>query len=201
MTERAISLSKGRSLTLEKGIKRIKISLEWDENRRSTKVTEDFDIDLICIEVDVNGKALSPDHLVFFNSIIETENHELTDPEHAVIYGGDDLTGAEGESMDVEINKIHSDVDEIRFFANIYDASNRRQTFGDIRNATVKVFQDGKDTPSIVYTMTDDFKNDTFLYCCRLKRVEGRIFKFIAEGEGNNKELIDNLQGYGLRFK
>lgn len=201
MEQRTISLQKGRSLTLEKGIRRLTVNLEWKENTRSTRTNEDYDIDLMAIELDTNGRAISPDHLVFYGSLVETPEHELSDPEGAVIYSGDDTTGGDGESMKVEIGKINPEVTDILFFANIYDAHSRGQNFGMIREAKVSVYQDGKDTPSIIYSMTDDFKNDTFIFCCRLKRIEGRLFKFIAEGEGNNKELIDNLQGYGLKFK
>lgn len=203
MEERAINLTKGRSLTLEKGIRKLTVNLNWEENRRSTKTSEDFDIDLIAIELNKQGKAISPDHLVFFNSICETANHELCDPEEAVIYGGDDTDGSsdDGESMDVIVSKINPEVDEIRFFANIYDAEDRHQEFSMMRNASVKVYQDGKDTPSIVYDLTDDYRNDTFIHVATLKRVEGRVFRFIAEGNGNNNDLLGNLSGFGLKFK
>ncbi|MBP3732296.1 MAG: TerD family protein [Bacilli bacterium] len=202
MADRAINLTKGRSLVLEKGIRRLTVNLEWEENRRSTKTSEDFDIDLLVIELDSQGKALSPDHLVFFNSICETANHELCDPEEAVVYSGDNqMGGGEGEAMNVFVSKINPEVSEIRFFANIYDAEGRNQEFSMMKNAAVKVYQDGKDVPSIVYDLTDDYSGDTFIHVATLKKVEGRVFKFIAEGNGNHDDLLTNLTGFGLRFK
>jgi tellurium resistance protein TerD len=175
--------------------------LDWEENRRSTKTSEDFDIDLIAIELDKHGKAISPDHLVFFNSICETANHELCDPEEAVIYGGDDTTGSDGESMDVIVSRLNPEVDEIRFLASIYDAEDRGQDFSMIKNASIKIYQDGKDIPSIVYDLTDDYRGETFIHTVTLKRKEGRVFSVLSVGDSNHKDLLENLSGFGLKFK
>lgn len=206
MEEKTLSLKKGKSISLTKGLKGLKISLKWEENdspsRYGRRTYQNFDIDLIIIELDENGKALSPDHLVFFNSDLKTKEGKFTDPEEAVIHSGDDTTGGDGgEECTVNISNLNPKVSSVLFMANIYDGITRRQNFGMIKNAVVEVYEDENDIPKVVYELGDNFENHVFLSIGSLDRKGGNSYIFNPIGMGNCKELIENLSHYGLKFE
>lgn len=202
MEDKRLSLKKGKSLSLTKGVKDIKVVLEWREKRGALRSSDNFDIDLLIIELGKDGKAVSPDHLVFFNSECKTGDGKICDPEEAVVHSGDDTTGGNGgEECITYPDKLNSKVETVLYMANIYDGITRRQSFGMIQDAVVKVYEDGNDIPRIVYELGNSFDRDVFLKVGQLERKSGNTYLFNPIGEGNSDELIDNLGGLGLKFE
>lgn len=202
MAEKTLSLKKGKSLSLAKGVSKVRVVLEWEERVRTSRSTLSFDIDLMIIETDSYGKAISPDHLVFFNSDCHTRDGKLCDPEEAVVHSGDDTTGGNGgEECITSVGKLNQKVEKVLYMANIYDGVTRRQNFGMITNARVSVYEDDSDVPVVIYELGADFDTDSFLKIGYLERKSGNSYSFVPVGEGNNKELIDNLSGFGLNFE
>ena len=72
-----------------------------------------------------------------------------------------------------------------------------------IKGAEVKVYEDGKDVPKLVYRLDEDsdFKRGTIMTLGSLTREERNKFKFSAIGESGNQSLFQILTKYGLRFK
>lgn len=203
--DREISLSKGREISLEKGLREFKVEVVWQENRgsRGLRADESFDIDLIIVELDERGKALSPDHLVFYGSQEMTPDGKFTDPEKAVIHSGDDRDGTgDGEACVVYPQKVSKEATDIVFLINIYEGKQRNQTFSKIRGAEVRGFEDGSDVPKLVYKLDDDYKEDTVLVFGKMTRIDGTgKWKFVALGDGSAQTLFQSLVQYGLRFK
>lgn len=64
--EREITLTKQRSVSLKKGLSKLRVEIVWKPNSRALRNSNyDFDVDLITVELNKNGKCPSPDHLVF----------------------------------------------------------------------------------------------------------------------------------------
>lgn len=200
--EREISLMKGRQISLTKGLKRLRVEVIWEENRKSSSSDEDFDIDLIIVELDDRGRAISPDHLVFYGSLEQTEDWKFTDPERGCVHSGDDRDGSgDGEECIIYPNKLNPKVKDIVFLINIYDATSRHQTFSQIKGAEVRAYEDGKDIAKLVYRLDEDYRDDTILVFGKMTRIEGNKFTFTALGEGSNQTLFKSLVKYGLKFK
>lgn len=69
--EREITLTKQRSVSLKKGLSKLKVEIVWKPNSRALRSSNyDFDVDLITVELNKMGKCPSPDHLVFYSSIL-----------------------------------------------------------------------------------------------------------------------------------
>lgn len=207
--DREVTLVKQRSVSLRKGLSKLRVEIVWKPNSRALQSKDDFDVDLITIELNKYGKCPSADHLVFYSSILQTPEGLLTDPFEAVEYGGDN-TGSEDESGDdgfcseevmIYPKKVDPEVTDILFLVNIYEAAQRNQTFKMISGAEVRAYEDGKDIAKLVYKLDDDYKNDTTLVFGKLSRVEGNKWQFQALGEGSNQTLFKSLVKYGLKFK
>ena len=130
----SVSLSKGGNVSLTKqapGLTAVLVGLGWDA--RST-TGADFDLDASALMVNTSGKILSDAHFIFFNN--------LTSPDGSVEHTGDNLTGeGEGDDEAIKVNlvAVPQEVDKIVVTVSIYDADNRQQSFGQVRNAFIRV--------------------------------------------------------------
>ena len=136
-----VNLTKGQNVNLAKGVQNVKVGLSWDANDNSGN---DFDLDVIAIELnDKNGKAVGDDFLVFYNSSCKTSDGKPTDPNKAVVHSGDNRTGAgdgDDEVISVDFSKLDPRVNAILFVINIYDARNRNQNFGQVKNPKARLY-------------------------------------------------------------
>ncbi len=129
-----VSLSKGGNVSLSKeapGLTAVIVGLGWDV--RTTTGT-DFDLDASALLLNNSGKVASDQHFIFFNN--------LKSPDGSVEHTGDNLTGeGEGDDEQIKVNlaTVPADVEKIVFPVSIYDAENRQQSFGQVRNAFIRV--------------------------------------------------------------
>jgi tellurium resistance protein TerD len=130
----SVSLTKGGNVSLSKeapGLTAVIVGLGWDV--RST-TGADFDLDASAILLNAGGKVVSDKHFVFFNN--------LTSPDGSVEHTGDNLTGeGEGDDETIKVNlaTVPAEVARIVFPVSIYDADTRRQSFGQVTNAFIRV--------------------------------------------------------------
>ncbi len=130
----AVSLSKGGNVSLTKeapGLTAVTVGLGWDV--RTTTGT-DFDLDASAIAVNTQGKVYSDAHFVFFNN--------KQTPDNTIVHTGDNRTGAgegDDEAINVNLAALPADIDKIVFPVSIYDAENRSQNFGQVRNAYIRI--------------------------------------------------------------
>jgi len=187
-----VSLTKGGNVSLTKeapGLTNVIVGLGWDI--RSTTGTE-FDLDASAIVLGADGKALSDKHFIFFNN--------LTTPDGTVEHTGDNLTGeGEGDDEQVKVNLagLPADVDKVVFPVSIYDADTRSQSFGQVRNAFIRVVNAAGEAEIARYDLTEDASTETAMVFGELYR-SGADWKFRAVGQGYASGLAGIARDFGV---
>ncbi len=187
-----VSLSKGGNVSLTKeapGLTAVTVGLGWDV--RSTTGT-DFDLDASAILVDANGKVTADKDFVFFNNLESSDG--------SVKHLGDNLTGegeGDDEQVNVDLSKVPANVDKIVFPVSIYDAESRSQSFGQVRNAFIRIVNQAGGTELARYDLSEDASTETAMVFGELYR-NGSDWKFRAVGQGYASGLKGIAQDFGV---
>lgn len=174
-----INLSKGGNINLTKeapGLTALTIGLGWDANTFTTG--GDFDLDASASLLGENGKLVAETGFVFYNN--------TADPTNAVKHSGDNRTGSgegDDESIEIDLSKVAASVGVIRFAVTIHDAAIRRQNFGSVRNAYIRIVNPTTQAEVARYDLTEDFSTETCVVPGELYR-HGADWKFRAVGSG-----------------
>ncbi|MEU1278790.1 TerD family protein [Streptomyces sp. NPDC005805] len=189
-----VSLSKGGNVSLSKeapGLTAVIVGLGWDV--RTTTGT-DFDLDASALLVDANGKVLSDQHFVFFNN--------LKSPDASVEHTGDNLTGeGEGDDEQIKVNLagVAAEVDKIVFPVSIHEGESRSQSFGQVRNAFIRVVNQAGGAELARYDLSEDASTETAMVFGELYR-SGAEWKFRAVGQGYASGLRGIAQDFGVNI-
>lgn len=174
----AVSLSKGGNVNLSKeapGLSKIVVGLGWD-----ARVTDGsaFDLDASCFLLKADGKVRGDSDFCFYNNKSAGEG--------AVIHQGDNLTG-EGEGDDecvkVELGKVPADVDKVVFGVTIHEAEQRRQNFGQVSKAYIRIVNEENGSEIARYDLSEDASVETAMIFGEIYR-SGSDWKFKAVGQG-----------------
>lgn len=176
----AISLEKGQRIEI--GLSKVSVGLGWDPNEGSGF---DFDLDASAFMLGSNKKLPKDEFFVFYNN--------QKSPDGAVESTGDDLTGGnsdggDDETLNVDLAKVDSQVQEIIFTATIYKAEERKQNFGQVRNSYIRIYNSITNEEIARYDLDEDFSIETAVEFGRLYRRNGE-WKFEAMGIGNKGGL------------
>lgn len=201
--------------------KKFTVGLGWDINELPG---EDFDLDVSAFLMGENGKVLTDDYMVFYNSekrlkadeegnliqpvqIVPSSNwrdnsrlrseSRPTDPEISVI-GSIDLEEGGEERLDIDLSKVNSRVQRIIICASIYDAYNRKQNFGRVENAYIRIFEEGKSgdgQETYRYDLTEDFSTSRTVEFVQLRRASSQ-WEVEALGIGHNGQLDELVSQY-----
>ena len=181
-----INLEKGQRVNVE--LQKFTIGLGWDTNSSSTGV--DFDLDASAFILGENKKLLSDENFVFYNN--------LKSPDGSVEHTGDNLTGegeGDDESIRIDLSKITPNAYEICFVVTIHKADERKQTFGQVHNSFIRIFNTDTNEEIMKYELEEDFSIETAVEFGRLYRRNGQ-WKFEAIGVGMKGGLQDYVNKY-----
>ena len=187
-----VSLAKGGNVSLTKeapGLTAAVVGLGWDARTTSGSA---FDLDASALLVNTVGKVLSDEHFVFFNN--------LTSPDGSVEHTGDNLTGAgdgDDEAIRVSLATVPAEVDKIVFAVSIYDAEGRRQSFGQVRNAFIRVVNADDGVELARYDLSEDASTETAMIFGEVYR-RGAEWKFRAVGQGYQSGLAGIATEFGV---
>ncbi|MDX2705971.1 TerD family protein [Streptomyces sp. PA03-6a] len=187
-----VSLSKGGNVSLTKeapNLTAVIVGLGWDAR---TTTGADFDLDASALLTGTEGKVLSDQHFVFFNN--------LRSPDGSVEHTGDNITGeGEGDDEQIKVNLagVPAEVAKIVFPVSIYDAESRQQSFGQVRNAFIRVVNQADDKELARYDLTEDASTETAMVFGELYR-HGAEWKFRAIGQGYASGLRGIAQDFGV---
>ncbi|MFG2822466.1 TerD family protein [Kitasatospora sp. NPDC048365] len=187
-----VTLAKGGNVSLTKeapGLTSVIVGLGWDVRATSGAA---FDLDASALLCDASGRVLSDQHFVFYNN--------LRSPEGSVEHSGDNLTGGgDGDDEQIRVNlaAVPPTVAKVVFPVSIYDADQRRQSFGQVRNAFIRVVNEADGSEVARYDLSEDASTETAMVFGELYRY-GTEWKFRAIGQGYASGLRGIALDYGV---
>lgn len=190
----ALSLSKGGNLSLTKeapGMTKVLVGLGWDA--RSTD-GQDFDLDASAFLLKSDGKVRADSDFIFYNQLKSTDG--------SVEHTGDNRTGegdGDDEAIKIDLSKVPADVDKIAITVTIHEADARRQNFGQVRNAFIRLVNQDNNNEVVRYDLAEDASTETAMIFAELYR-NGSEWKFRAVGQGFNGGLKPLAESFGLKF-
>lgn len=190
----ALSLSKGGNLSLTKtdpSLNNVLVGLGWDA--RSTDGA-DFDLDASIFILGANDKVRGQHDFIFYN--------QPRSPEGAVEHTGDNRTGegdGDDESVKINLAKVPADVQKIIITVTIHEAEQRKQNFGQVQNAFVRIVNDLNQNEIVRFDLNEDYSIETAMIFAELYRHNGE-WKFRAVGQGYSGGLKAMCNQYGINI-
>ena len=187
----SINLSKGGRINLSKespSLKKANIGLGWDVNATDTGAA--FDLDASVFMLNASGKMPTDKHFIFYNN--------LNSPDNSTVYQGDNLSGegdGDDESIQIDLSKIDTAIQELVFIVTIHEAEIRKQNFGQVRNSYIRICDLETGGEITKYELEEDFSRETAIEFGRLYRKDNE-WRFQAVGAGYNSGLESFVQKY-----
>lgn len=189
-----INLQKGQKISLTKtapGLTNVTVGMGWDINQYDTGTS--FDLDCSAFLLTDSGLVSSQDDFVFYGNLV----HKSGSVEHR----GDNRTG-EGEGDDeqilVNLPYVPAEITKIVFTATIYEAEVRRQNFGQVSNAFIRIVDSSTNSEIVRYDLGEDFSVETAIVFGELYRNGSDEWKFNAIGCGYQGGLEALCKSYGI---
>ncbi|MGO1134519.1 TerD family protein [Bacillus subtilis] len=193
----AISLEKGQRIDLTKGkagLSKLMVGLGWDPVSSGggffSKLLGgdgpniDCDASVLMLE---NGKFTEKKNLIYFGNLKSRCG--------GVQHTGDNLTGdgaGDDEQIMIDLDKVPGNIDKLVFVVNIYDCVRRKQDFGMIQNAFIRVVDQSNHEEMLKYNLRDNYAGRTSLITAEIYR-SGSEWKFAAVGEGTNDTRLEDI--------
>ena len=189
----SVSLQKGQKVNLSKenaGLAKVIVGLGWDEVKQKrgffSPKPQAIDCDASAVLLK-DGKLVNRDDIVYFANL----NHRSG----AVKHMGDNLTG-EGEGDDeqivIDLASLPQEYDKVVFVVNIYQAYERKQEFGMIENAFIRLVDARNNNELCKYNLTENYSGMTAMIFGEVYRHNGE-WKFNAIGQGTKDPGLGEL--------
>ena len=176
----AVNLEKGQRIELTKNnpkLSKIFVGLGWDTKKYDGG--HDFDLDAAAFLLNSNDKVRDDLDFVFYNNLEHSSG--------AVQHMGDNLVGGsnsdDDEQIKIDLSLIPPDVNKIAFTVTIHEAESRKQNFGQVSNAYIRVVDEVSGNEIIRYDLGEDFSIETAVVVGEIYRNKGE-WKFNAIGSG-----------------
>lgn len=190
----AISLNKGANLSLSKTdptLSNLVVGLGWDVR---TTDGQSFDLDASAFMLKNDGKVRTDSDFIFYN--------QLRSSCGSVEHTGDNLTGqgdGDDESLILQLHKIPLDIERVAVAVTIHDAEARKQNFGQVSNAFMRVVNKDTGTEIARYDLTEDASIETAMIFGEIYRNNGE-WKFKAVGQGYAGGLAPLARNFGINI-
>lgn len=183
----AINLQKGERIDI--GLNNLTIGLGWDPNEGTGA---DFDLDASAFMINGNRLIPKEEFFVFYGN--------TDSPDGALHHTGDDPSGGnsdgdDDESIEINLSKVDTSIEEILFVVTIHEAENRKQNFGQVRNSYIRIVNNDNGEEIAKYELEEDFSIETAVEFGRLYRRNGS-WKFEASGIGYREDLAFFVEKY-----
>ena len=188
----AVSLVKGGNVSLSKtapSLKRILIGLGWD-----AKATDgdDFDLDASAFLLAENGKVKGDDDFIFYNQLLS----KCGSVEHT----GDNRTGdgdGDDEALKINLDKVPTSIKRIVIGVTIHDADARKQNFGQVSDAFMRIVNLDNDIEIARFDLAEDYSTETAMIFGEVYSHNGE-WKFKAVGQGFSGGLESMCRQFGV---
>ena len=187
-----VSLSKGSNVSLEKvapGLKKVLIGLGW--NVRSTDGAA-FDLDASLFMLKADDKVRSDSDFIFYNNPKSAEG--------SIEHTGDNRTGAgegDDEQIKVDLSRVPTDVSKLVVSVTIHEAESRRQNFGMVSSAFIRLVNQDNDQEVVRYDLSEDASTEAAMIFGEVYRHNDE-WKFRAVGQGFNGGLGPLAKSMGV---
>ncbi|MDO4783025.1 MAG: TerD family protein [Capnocytophaga felis] len=183
----AINLRKGQRIDI--GLNNLTIGLGWDPNEGTGF---DFDLDASAFMINVNRLIPKEQFFIFYGN--------TNSPDGALHHTGDDPSGGnsngdDDESIQINLSKVDSSIEEILFVVTIYDSEKRKQNFGQVRNSYIRIVNNANGEEIAKYELEEDFSVETAVEFGRLYK-RNEQWKFEASGIGYREDLAFFVEKY-----
>lgn len=196
----AITLTQGGNVSLsgsDPGLRRIVVGLGWQA--RETE-GEEFDLDASAFLLDGKGKVPSKTWLVFYDNLLS--------PDGSVEHTGDHRTGngdhvsdpdkaQDNETITVDLGRIPAEVQTVAITVTIHEADARKQNFGMVGNASIRIANRDTGREIAKYDLSEDYSVETAMIFGEVYRHNGE-WKFRAVGQGYSGGLRAMCDHYGV---
>lgn len=193
----SVSLQKGQKVSLTKdnaGLSTVVVGLGWDEAKKSGGLLsglfgggqQDIDCDASAILLR-GGKLVDVKDVVYFGQLIHGSG--------TVRHMGDNLTGAgegDDEQIVIDLDRVPSEYDRIVLVVNIYQAVQRHQHFGMIRNAFIRIVDNRNNRELCKYNLSENYTGMTAMIFGEVYR-HNNEWKFGAIGQGTTDPGLREL--------
>ncbi|MCX7922573.1 MAG: TerD family protein [Clostridia bacterium] len=187
----AINLQKGQKVDLTKGnagLSKIMVGLGWDPVKRGFfSFAKDFDCDASVLMLNSSDRLVNNDSVIYFGS--------LKSKCGSVVHSGDNRTGdgeGDDEKIFIELDKIPPHICKLVFVVNIYDCVDRKQDFGLIKNAYIRVLNMANKQELVRFVLSESYAGKTTLVTGEIYRHENE-WKFGAIGEGTSETSLREI--------
>lgn len=197
----AINLKKGQRINLSKedaSLSRIMVGLGWDPIQPTGNSggllkslfgsqQAEIDCDASVFMLNSNDKLKNKKHIVYFGNLKSLDG--------SVKHMGDNLTGegdGDDEQIMVELNRVPNDVQKLVFVVNIYDCIKRRQHFGMIQNAFIRIVNMDNNRELVRFNLSEQYSNQTGLLVAELYKHDIE-WKFAAIGQGTQDTSLGDM--------
>lgn len=184
-----VNLEKGQKLDLTKGnasLDKVCVALGWDVNKGNGKP---FDLDAFIIALDETNKPVAEGVCFYGKKVVLNES---------ISHSGDNLTGAgdgDDETITVTLSKLPTNVNKLIIAANIYEAVQRGQNFGQVRSAFVRVYNAANKEEFLKYDLGEEYSTFQGVVFGELYKHNGE-WKFGAISNGFNGTINDCIAMY-----
>jgi tellurium resistance protein TerD len=189
----AIRLSKGQKVDLTKtnpGLKKIVVGLGWNNTQSSGG--QSLDMDASAFLLGASGKVESEKDFVYYNNPNGGNN--------SVSHSGDSRRGelsGDAERIYIDLDRVPQHIAKIDFAITIFEAAARRQNFGQVSDAYVRILNGDTEEILLQYYLGQDFSIETAVVVAELYRHQAD-WKFSAIGGGFQGGLGALCRNFGL---
>jgi tellurium resistance protein TerD len=188
----AISLQKGGNLSLSKtdpNLREVLVGLGWAA--RSSNGAG-FDLDASLFMLQENSRVRGDHDFIFYNQLKSTCG--------AVEHTGDNKTGAgegDDEALKIKLAEVPQAITRLVIAVTIHDAMQRKQNFGMVQDAFVRIANLETDTEIARFDLSEDYSTETAMIFAEIYR-HGGEWKFKAVGQGYSGGLEALASQYGV---
>lgn len=189
----SVNLSKGQRINLSKeveGLSKIMVGLGWDAAKQSGGILNHL-FGSTSYSIDCDASAITMGNGNKYRACIYYGNLS----EDNVYHHGDNRTGdgdGDDEQITVDLAHLSSEIERIVFVVNIYNCTERKQDFGLIKNAYIRLVDESTGKEICKYNLSDDYAGKTAMIFAEVYRNNGE-WKFNAIGQGTNDASISQL--------
>lgn len=179
-THVTVPLQKNTVLDLNKvapSLENLDLGAGWD----IASMGSDYDLDISAFLLGANNKISSASDVIYFNNMSAPGIH----------LNGDNRTGAgagDDEVISVNLKQVAPNVEKILLAVTIYDAVNRRQTFGQVNNSYIRLIDKNKNKEIARFDLKDNYSTETAVIFGELVR-NGSNWAFHSIGDGHQVDL------------